>query len=194
MGKERKSVPFSTRWTESMDLRLEEISEVMMLTKQDIVRMALSEFLVKHRELIDSNIEYKENPDNIRYEGFELMKIDSSNVVDSGWWVNGIHDYLEDGTITNFDDLVKIEVNMPNIRDISKLPELLNKLGTTTDDDSQLESIKSQINEMVRTQIYEEYTLKFTKYGLAVKEDPKFKKYLENSIQELIDDLKKKNN
>lgn len=193
MAKEKKSVPFSTRWTETMDLRLEELSDVMMLTKQDIVRMALSEFLVKHMELIDSNIQYKKDSNNISYEGFELMKIDSSNVVESGWWVNGIHEYLEDGSPTNFDDLVKIEVSMPKVHDINKLPELLNKLQTTTTDDNQLESIKFQINEMVKTQIYEEYTLKFTKYGLAVKCNPKFKTFLEDSIEELMDDLKKKN-
>lgn len=193
MSKEKKSVPFSTRWTETMDLRLEELSEVMMLTKQDIVRMALSEFLVKHRELIDSNIEYKEDPNNVRYKEFDLMKIDSSNVVDSGWWLNGISECLEDGSPISFDDLVKIEVNVPKVHDISKLPELLNELKTTAANDSQLESIKSQVSEMLRTQIYEEYTLKFTKYGLAVKGDPQFKIKLDDSINELLSELKNKN-
>lgn len=194
MSKDNKSVPFSTRWTGTMDSRLEELREVMMLTKQDIVRMAMSEFLVKHRDLIDSNIEYKEDPETIRYEDLKLIKIESSNALNSGWWISGINEYFEDGTPVNIDDLVKIEVNVPKINDISTLPELLNELKISDSNDSQIELIKSKLDVMLQKQIYEEYILKFTKYGLEIKDDPKFRLFLENSIKELVDELKNKDN
>lgn len=194
MTKDKKSVPFSTRWTGSMDMRLEELREVMMLTKQDIVRMAMSEFLVKHRDLIDSSIEYKDNSENIKYKYFELIQSKSSNVVDSGWWIIGGDFYNEDGILMPHIDLAKIEVNFPKSHAMSSLPGMLNKLKTTDPNDTQLISIKSQIDEMVATQIYEEYTVKFTKYGLEIKEDPKFKIIIDNSVKEITDELKEKNN
>ncbi|QAS59623.1 hypothetical protein [Clostridium septicum] len=106
MAKERKSVAFSTRFTESMDNALEELSDTKMLTKHDLVRVALSEYLLQNKHLIDANKKYKANKSEIRYDDFDLVTVTSSSTGDTGKWIQGI-DFDEDGDPVLFEDLVK---------------------------------------------------------------------------------------
>lgn len=65
--REKKNINFSTRWTESMDNAINDLSEAMMITKQDLVRVALSEYLTKQNSIIKDYREYMQDRQNYIY-------------------------------------------------------------------------------------------------------------------------------
>lgn len=190
MAKERKSVAFSTRFTESMDNALEELSDTKMLTKHDLVRVALSEYLLQNKHLIDANKEYKANRSEIRYDDFDLVTVTSSSTGDTGKWIQGI-DFDENGDPVLFEDLVKIEVNIPLTEEKEKIPELLSMLKNASDSEKQ--ELQDRLMKLVSYKIVEEYTLRYTEKGLKIKNDPRFQLYVNRCINELIDKVKGEN-
>ncbi len=190
MVKERKSVAFSTRFTESMDNALEELSDARMLTKHDLVRVALSEYLLQNKHLIDANKEYKANKSEIRYDDFDLVTVTSSSTGESGKWIQGI-DFDENGDPVLFEDLVKIEVNIPLTEEKEKIPELLSMLKNASESEKQ--ELQDRLMKLVSYKIVEEYTLRYTEKGLKIKNDPRFQLYVNRCINELIDKVKGEN-
>jgi|GEM_PF-3541969 len=190
MVKERKSVAFSTRFTESMDNALEELSDTKMLTKHDLVRVALSEYLLQNKHLIDANKEYKANKSEIRYDDFDLVTVTSSSTGESGKWIQGI-DFDENGDPALFEDLVKIEVNIPLTEEKEKIPELLSMLKNASESEKQ--ELQDRLMKLVSYKIVEEYTLRYTEKGLKIKNDPRFQLYVNRCINELIDKVKGEN-
>lgn len=190
MVKERKSVAFSTRFTESMDNALEELSDTKMLTKHDLVRVALSEYLLQNKHLIDANKEYKANKSEIRYDDFDLVTVTSSSTGESGKWIQGI-DFDENGDPVLFEDLVKIEVNIPLTEEKEKIPELLSMLKNASESEKQ--ELQDRLMKLVSYKIVEEYTLRYTEKGLKIKNDPRFQLYVNRCINELIDKVKGEN-
>lgn len=190
MAKERKSVAFSTRFTESMDNALEELSDTKMLTKHDLVRVALSEYLLQNKHLIDANKEYKANKSEIRYDDFDLVTVTSSSTGDTGKWIQGI-DFDEDGDPVLFEDLVKIEVNIPLTEEKEKIPELLSMLKNASESEKQ--ELQDRLMKLVSYKVVEEYTLRYTEKGLKIKNDPRFQLYVNRCINELIDKVKGEN-
>lgn len=188
MVKEKKSVPFSTRLTETMDKRLEELSEVLMLTKHDIVRAAISEFLVRKRELIDSHIEYKNNNPNTRYDTYSLVHSKSSLTSKEEDWICGLGIDPDDEVYLS-EDLVRIEVKLIKPRDESLLPELLDSFKTASEEHKKI--LKEKLHELSSAEIREEISLEFTELGLEAKQDPKFREVLKSGIKELIDKERK---
>ncbi|MDU7150096.1 MAG: hypothetical protein E6300_16595 [Clostridium sp.] len=190
MAKERKSVAFSTRFTESMDNALEELSDTKMLTKHDLVRVALSEYLLQNKHLIDANKEYKANKSEIRYDDFDLVTVTSSSTGDTGKWIQGI-DFDENGDPVLFEDLVKIEVNIPLTEEKEKIPELLSMLKNASESEKQ--ELQDRLMKLVSYKVVEEYTLRYTEKGLKIKNDPRFQLYVNRCINELIDKVKGEN-
>lgn len=187
MAKEKKSVAFSTRFTESMDKALEELSEVKMLTKHDIVRIALSEYLLDHKWLIDENVKYKKDKSKLRYDDFDLITVTSTNTDTSGKWIQGI--IFDDNDIPiNFVELVKIEVNIPLLKEKDKIPLLMEQLKNASEEEKN--KIEKQLMDLISSQFVEEYTLKYTEDGLKIKEDPKFQQYVERSVSEVIEEIR----
>lgn len=187
MGKEKKSVAFSTRFTESMDKALEELSDVKMLTKHDIVRIALSEYLFNNKCLIDKNVEYKKDKSRLKYDDYDLMTVTSTNTENSGKWVEGIIFDDNDDPI-NFISLVKIEVNIPLLKEKAKIPLLMEQLKNSSEEEKKL--IEKQLMDLMACQFVEEYTLKYTEEGLKIKDDPKFQQYVMKSISEVIEEIR----
>ena len=187
MAKEKKSVPFSTRWTEAMDSRLDELSDALMLTKHDIVRIAVSEYLVKYRELIDKNIEYKKDKSKTRYNDFDLITITTDNTDESGKWIEGIN-FDDNDTPVDFVKLVKIEVNVPLIKDRAKIPTLINQFNSATDEEKRL--LEKHLMDLISTQIAEEYTLKYTADGVLIKDDPRFQQYVHKAVSDIIEEIR----
>lgn len=187
MVKEKKSVAFSTRFTESMDKALEELSDVKMLTKHDIVRIALSEYLLNNKCLIDKNIEYKKDKSKTRYDDFDLITVTSMNTDNNGKWVAGI--IFDDNDNPNMIiELVKIEVNIPLIKEKEKVPLLMEQLkGSSEEEKNQIEK---QLMDLLACQFVEEYTLKYTEEGLKIKDDPKFQQFVYRMISDIIDDIR----
>lgn len=187
MAKEKKSVAFSTRFTESMDKALEELSDVKMLTKHDIVRIALSEYLLDHKWLIDENVKYKKDKSKLRYDDFDLITVTSTNTDTSGKWVQGIT--FDDNDIPiNFVELVKIEVNIPLLKEKDKIPLLMEELKNASEEEKN--KIEKQLMDLISSQFVEEYTLKYTEDGLKIKEDPKFQQYVERSVSAVIEEIR----
>ena len=187
MAKEKKSVAFSTRFTESMDKALEELSEVKMLTKHDIVRIALSEYLLDHKWLIDENVKYKKDKSKLRYDDFDLITVTSTNTDTSGKWIQGI--IFDDNDIPiNFVELVKIEVNIPLLKEKDKIPLLMEQLKNSSEEEKN--QIEKQLMDLISCQFVEEYTLKYTEDGLKIKDDPKFQQYVEKSVSEVIEGIR----
>lgn len=187
MAKEKKSVTFSTRFTESMDKALEELSDVKMLTKHDIVRIALSEYLLDHKWLIDENVKYKKDKSKLRYDDFDLITVTSTNTDTSGKWVQGIT-FDDNDTPINFVELVKIEVNIPLLKEKDKIPLLMEQLKNSSEEEKN--QIEKQLMDLISSQFVEEYTLKYTEDGLKIKEDPKFQQYVERSVSEVIEEIR----
>lgn len=187
MAKEKKSVAFSTRFTESMDKALEELSDVKMLTKHDIVRIALSEYLLNHKWLIDKNIDYKKDKSKLRYDDFDLITVTSTNTENSGKWIEGITFDDNDDPI-NFISLVKIEVNIPLLKEKAKIPLLMEQLKNSSEEEKR--QVEKQLMDLMACQFVEEYTLKYTEEGLKIKDDPRFQQYLERSVSEVIEEIR----
>lgn len=187
MAKEKKSVAFSTRFTESMDKALEELSDVKMLTKHDIVRIALAEYLLDHKWLIDENVKYKRDKSKLRYDDFDLITVTSTNTDNSGKWVEGIT-FDDNDTPINFVKLVKIEVNIPLLKEKDKIPLLMEQLKNASEEEKN--KIEKQLMDLISSQFVEEYTLKYTEDGLKIKEDPKFQQYVERSVSEVIEEIR----
>ena len=187
MAKEKKTVSFSTRFTESMDKALEELSDVKMLTKHDIVRIALSEYILNHKWLIDKNIEYKKDKSKLRYDDFDLITVTSTNTDDSGKWIEGINFDDNDNPI-DFVNLVKVEVNIPLLKEKAKIPLLMEQLKNSSDEEKK--KIEKQLMDLVACQFVEEYTLRYTEDGLKIKDDPRFQQYVEKSILEIIEEIR----
>lgn len=187
MAKEKKSVAFSTRFTESMDKALEELSDVKMLTKHDIVRIALAEYLLDHKWLIDENVKYKKDKSKLRYDDFDLITVTSTNTDTSGKWVQGII-FDDNDTPINFVELVKIEVNIPLLKEKDKIPLLMEQLKNSSEEEKN--QIEKQLMDLISSQFVEEYTLKYTEDGLKIKEDPKFQQYVERSVSEVIEEIR----
>ena len=187
MAKEKKTVSFSTRFTESMDKALEELSNVKMITKHDIVRIALSEYILNHKWLIDKNIEYKKDKSKLRYDDFDLITVTSTNTDDSGKWIEGINFDDNDNPI-DFVNLVKVEVNIPLLKEKAKIPLLMEQLKNSSDEEKK--KIEKQLMDLVACQFVEEYTLRYTEDGLKIKDDPRFQQYVEKSILEIIEEIR----
>ena len=187
MAREKKSIPFSTRFTESMDKSLEELSDVKMLTKHDIVRIALSEYLLNNKWLIDKNIGYKKDKSRLRYDDFDLLSVTSTNTEDSGKWVDGITLDDNDDPI-NFVSLVKIEVNIPLLKEKAKIPLLLEQLKNSSEEEKK--QVEKQLMDLMACQFVEEYTLKYTEEGLRIKDDPKFQQFVDRSISDVIEEIR----
>lgn len=187
MAKEKKSIPFSTRLTESMDMSINELSDVMMLTKHDIMRIALSEYLLKNKHLIDKSIEYKKD-EKVKYDAFNLTNIGSSNTSHSGRWITGVIWDEEREEPVDVVELVKIEVNIPVIKEKEKIPALLGLLKNASEEEKK--KIEEELMNIVGTQIVEEYTLKYTEDGVVIKDNPKFQQVLEKSISEIIEEVR----
>lgn len=186
MAKEKKSIAFSTRFTESMDNALEALSDVKMLTKHDIVRIALSEYLLNHKCLIDKNIQYKKDKSKLRYDDFDLITVTSTNTENSGNWVQGIIFDDNDEPI-NFVSLVKIEVNIPLLKEKAKIPLLMEQLKSSSEEEKQ--RVEKQLMDLMACQFIEEYTFKYTEEGLKIKDDPKFQQYVDRSVSEIIEEV-----
>lgn len=187
MAKEKKSIPFSTRFTESMDKALEELSDVKMLTKHDIVRIALSEYLLNNKWLIDKNIEYKKDKSRLRYDDFDLITVTSTNTENSGKWIEGI-DFDDNEDPANFVSLVKIEVNIPLLKEKAKIPLLLEQLKNSSEEEKN--QVEKQLMDLMACQFVEEYTLKYTEEGLKIKDDPKFQQYVDRSVSAVIEEIR----
>jgi len=187
MAREKKSIPFSTRFTESMDKSLEELSDVKMLTKHDIVRIALSEYLLNNKWLIDKNIGYKKDKSRLRYDDFDLLSVTSTNTEDSGKWVDGITLDDNDAPI-NFVSLVKIEVNIPLLKEKAKIPLLMEQLKNSSEEEKK--QVEKQLMDLMACQFVEEYTLKYTEEGLRIKDDPKFQQFVDRSISDVIEEIR----
>lgn len=187
MAKEKKSVAFSTRFTESMDKALEELSDVKMVTKHDIVRIALAEYLLDHKWLIDENVKYKKDKSKLRYDDFDLITVTSTNTDTSGKWIQGII-FDDNDTPINFVELVKIEVNIPLLKEKDKIPLLMEQLKNSSEEEKN--QIEKQLMDLISSQFVEEYTLKYTEDGLKIKEDPKFQQYVERSVSEVIEEIR----
>lgn len=186
MAKEKKSIAFSTRFTESMDNALEALSDVKMLTKHDIVRIALSEYLLNHKCLIDKNIQYKKDKSKLRYDDFDLITVTSTNTENSGKWVQGIIFDDNDEPI-NFVSLVKIEVNIPLLKEKAKIPLLMEQLKSSSEEEKK--RVEKQLMDLMACQFIEEYTFKYTEEGLKIKDDPKFQQYVDRSVSEIIEEV-----
>lgn len=187
MAKEKKSIPFSTRFTESMDNAIEELSDVKMLTKHDIVRIALSEYLLNNKGLIDKNTEYKKDKSRLRYDDFDLITVTSTNTENSGKWVDGITFDDNDDPI-NFVNLVKIEVNIPLLKEKAKIPLLMEQLKNSSEEEKN--QVEKQLMDLMACQFVEEYTLKYTEEGLKIKDDPKFQQYVDRSVSAVIEEIR----
>jgi len=187
MAKEKKSIPFSTRLTESMDMSINELSDVMMLTKHDIVRIALSEYLLKNKHLIDKNIEYKKD-EKVKYDTFELTNINSTSTGDNGRWITGVIWDEDRKEPLDLVELVKIEVNIPIITEKEKIPLLIDLLKNASKEEKM--KIEEELIKIAGVEIVEEYTLKYTRDGLAIKNNPKFQQVLEKSVSEIIEEIR----
>ena len=187
MAKEKKNIQFSTRFTESMDNAIEELSDVKMLTKHDIVRIALSEYLLNNKGLIDKNIEYKKDKSRLRYDDFDLMAVTSTNTENSGKWVEGVICDDNDNPI-NFVSLVKIEVNIPLLKEKAKMPLLMEQLKNSSEEEKK--QVEKQLMDLMACQFVEEYTLKYTEEGLKIKDDPKFQQYVDRSVSAVIEEIR----
>ena len=187
MAREKKSIPFSTRFTESMDNAIEELSDVKMLTKHDIVRIALSEYLLNNKGLIDKNTEYKKDKSRLRYDDFDLITVTSTNTENSGKWVDGITFDDNDDPI-NFVNLVKIEVNIPLLKEKAKIPLLMEQLKNSSEEEKN--QVEKQLMDLMACQFVEEYTLKYTEEGLKIKDDPKFQQYVDRSVSAVIEEIR----
>ena len=187
MAKEKKSIPFSTRLTESMDMSINELSDVMMLTKHDIVRIALSEYLLKNKYLIDKNIEYKKDEKD-EYDTFELTNINSTRTGDNGRWITGVIWDEDRKEPLDLVELVKIEVNIPIITEKEKIPVLIELLKNASEEEKM--KIEEELMKIAGVEIVEEYTLKYTRDGLAIKNNPKFQQVLEKSVSEIIEEIR----
>lgn len=187
MVKEKKSVAFSTRFTESMDKALEELSDVKMLTKHDIVRIAISEYLLNSKCLIDKNIEYKKDKNKMRYDDFDLVTTSCRNSGNNDTWIVGVN-FDNNEVPDDFIELVKVEVNIPLIREREKIPELVNQLQNTSD--SEKKELESQLIKLIESKFLEEYTLKYTADGLKIKDDPRFQQYIHNEISRIVKEVR----
>lgn len=183
MVKEKKSVAFSTRFTESMDKALEELSDVKMLTKHDIVRIAISEYLLNNKCLIDKNIEYKKDKSKIRYDDFDLITTSCTNTENNGTWIVGVN-FDDNEAPDDFVELVKVEVNIPLIKEREKIPALINQLQNASD--LEKKELQSKLMELMESQFLEEYTLKYTDAGLKIKDDPRFQQYVHEEISKIV--------
>ena len=187
MAKENKSVQFSTRFTESMDTALEELSNVKMLTKHDIVRIALSEYLLNHKWLIDKNIEYKKDKTKIKYNDFDLITIDISNTDESGRWIEGIN-FDDNDVPVVFVNLVKIDVNVPLIKDRAKIPMMVENFNNATEEEKKL--LKKNLMDLMSDQVVEEYTLKYTTDGVLISDDPRFQQFVYESVSKILNEIR----
>lgn len=66
--REKKNITFSTRWTKTMDNAINDLSDVMMISKQDLVLITISEYLVGKNKIID---DYREYRNDIKFDLYE---------------------------------------------------------------------------------------------------------------------------
>lgn len=66
--RENKNITFSTRWTKTMDNAINDLSDVMMISKQDLVLITISEYLVGKNKIID---DYREYRNDIKFDLYE---------------------------------------------------------------------------------------------------------------------------
>lgn len=135
-----------------MDKALEELSDVKMLTKHDIVRIAISEYLLNYKALIDKNIEYKKDKSKIRYDDFELITTSCTNTENNGTWIVGIN-FNDNDDPTDFVELVKAEVNIPLLKEREKIPSLINQFQKVSD--SEKKELQGKLLELMESQFLE---------------------------------------
>lgn len=186
--KEKKSITFSTRWTKTMDNAINDLSDIMMISKQDLVRIAISEYLVGKNKVID---DYREYRNDVKFDLYEQYCLGKSGNVESGNQVDTIFGYIsgenKDEEIVDF--LVDIHISIPKKKSIKEIDDILDKMNACKD-----EELRKKFIELVNPKYEKEITLKYTSNGIKVKDDPKFKLCLEKSIEEISERIMIENN
>lgn len=189
--REKKNITFSTRWTKTMDNAINDLSDVMMISKQDLVRIAISEYLVGKNKVID---DYREYRNDIKFDLYEQYCLGKSGDVESGNQVDTIFGYIsgdtEEEEIVDF--LVDIHIIIPKKKSIKEIDDILYKMKACKEEE--IEALRMKFIEMVNLKYEKEVTLKYTSNGIKVKDDPKFKLCLEKSIEEISERIMIENN
>lgn len=182
--REKKSINFSTRWTESMDNAINDLSEVMMITKQDLVRIALSEYLTKQNNIIEGYREYMQDRQNYIYDDYVLGTINSGKVDESDA-ILGLIKAEGGNEYESVDELVTIDIVIPLKSDPNEIDDLFEKLKNCNKEEEV--NLRKKLRKLIKPTYNREVTLKYTDEGVMVEKDPRFKVLLEKSIKDLID-------
>ena len=189
--REKKNITFSTRWTKTMDNAINDLSNVMMISKQDLVRIAISEYLVSKNKIIDDYREYRNNIKSDLYEQYYLGK---SGDIESGNQIDTIFGYIsgdnEEEEIVDF--LVDKYITRPKKKSMKEIDDILYKMKACKDEE--LSELRMKFIELANLKYEKEVTLKYTSEGIKVKDDPKFKLCLEKSIEEISERIIIENN
>ena len=148
----------------------------MMISKQDLVRIAISEYLVSKNKIIDDYIEYRNDIKSDLYEQYYLGK---SGDVGGGNQIDTIFGYIsgdnEEEQIIDF--LVDIHITIPKEKSIKEIDDILYKMKACKD--GELSELRMKFIELANLKYEKEVTLKYTSDGIKVKDDPKLKLCLE---------------
>lgn len=177
--REKKNINFSTRWTESMDNAINDLSEAMMITKQDLVRIALSEYLTKQNNIIKGYREYMQDRQNYIYDDYVLGKFDGSDAI------IGLIKAEYGNEYEVVDELVTINIAISLKSDPNEIDDLFEKLKNCNKEEEV--NLRKKLSKLIKRTYNREVTLKYTDEGVMVEKDPRFKIILEKSIEELID-------
>ena len=186
--REKKNITFSTRWTESMDNAINDLSDSMMISKQDLVRIAISEYLGAKNKVIQ---DYREYRNEIKFDLYEEYCLGKTGSAESGTEVDTIFGYIsgesKDEEIIDF--LVDIHISIPKRKNSSEINNILDQMKACKD-----EELRKKLIELINPQYEKEITLKYTSDGIKVKNDPKFKLCLEKSIEAISERIMIENN
>lgn len=189
--REKKNITFSTRWTKTMDDAINDLSDVMMISKQDLVRIAISEYLVSKNKIIDDYREYRKD---IKFDLYEQYCLGKSGDIDGKNQVDTIFGYIsgdnEEEEVVDF--LVDIHIIIPKKKNMKEIDDILDKMKACKNDE--IEELRKKFIEFVNLKYEKEVTLKYTSSGIKVKDDPKFKLCLEKSIEEISERIIIENN
>lgn len=177
--REKKNINFSTRWTESMDNAINDLSEAMMITKQDLVRIALSEYLTKQNSIIKDYREYMQDRQNYIYDDYVLGKFDGN------YAIIGLIKAEDSNEYEVLDELVTINIVISLKSGQNEINDLFEKLKSCNKEEEV--TLRKKLFKLINPTYNREVTLKYTDEGVKVEKDPRFKIILEKSIEELID-------
>lgn len=182
--REKKSINFSTRWTASMDDSINNLSEVMLITKQDLVRIALSEYIRKQDNIIKEYRDYRKNEGDYIYDSYHLGTTNIGGINENDV-IFGVIKVEESGEYEAVDELVAIDIRIPLKTDVNEIDYIFKKLKESNEEEEM--ELRRKLNKLMIPWYKKEITLKYTAEGIMVEDDPKFKVYLEKSIKELVD-------